>query len=452
MNIRQALKEKDEEAIQQFCSERRPREVAESLSELGTKEIKVFLLMTDHHTRADLFEELEENLQQELIKALPLRRFAEIVTFMAHDRRADLVATLPKQLRRRLLPALAHAEREDIRRLASYPDQSAGAVMTSDYMTLPPHLTVKQAIEQLRVQALDRETIYTSYIVDRERKLQGVLSLRDLVLTSPRAKIASIMHREVIYGNVDDDQEEVAKKIQKYDLLALPIVDVEGRLAGIVTYDDAADIISQEYTEDIEKLMAITGPHKVGGYLDKGAFSHFQNRVFWVLSLAIVGLVSGYIIHTFEATLSHAIILALYLPMVADTGGNVGSQSAAVVIRALSLGEVSLQHFFRVLWKECRISLQLALVLALFAYAKVYFLSQASTIPPGLSLELVALAIALALAAQAVSSALIGASLPMLATRFGLDPAVVASPALTTIVDATGLLIYFMTAKAMLGL
>ncbi|MDR3073636.1 MAG: magnesium transporter, partial [Deltaproteobacteria bacterium] len=282
--------------------------------------------------------------------------------------------------------------------------------------------------------------------------LLGFVSLRDLILAKPSALLEDCMHTEVIFASVDEDQEHAARKIQKYDLIALPVLTGDGVLAGIITHDDAMDVISQEHQEDLEKFMAIKGGHESGAYLRTSSWVHFKNRAYWVVVLALLGLVSGLIIHGFEDALTSMIILALYMPMVADTGGNTGSQSATLVVRALALGEISSKDALKVLFKELKVSVLLALTLAALSFAKVKFLSAGADIPLGVSLDKIACTIALALGIQVITATLIGAALPIGAAKMRLDPAVVASPALTTIVDITGLLIYFGTAKILLGL
>jgi magnesium transporter len=323
--------------------------------------------------------------------------------------------------------------------------------MSTDYAVLRPELTALQAIEQIRLQAPSKETIYYIYVIDENRKLIGFVSLKDLITAKPNQLVREIMHPDVICAHVNDDQEVVARLIEKYDLIAIPVVDENGVLVGIVTHDDAIDIIRQEQTEDMEKLMAIAGSHEITDYLRTPWWKHFNNRVYWVAALAILGLFSGMIIHSFETTLVNLLILALYMPMIADTGGNTGSQSATVIVRALALGQIQPKDFLRVLFKELKIALAIAIVLGVLSYVKVVFLSRNVEIPLGFSLSRIALAIAASLSLQVITATLIGAALPLLVARFKYDPAVVASPALTTIVDITGLLIYFSTARFLLG-
>jgi magnesium transporter len=312
-------------------------------------------------------------------------------------------------------------------------------------------MTVAEALEQIRVQAPTKETIYYIYVVDEAHRLIGFVSLKDLIMAKPTQLVREVMHEEVISVDVNEDQEPVARKIEKYDLLAIPVINGDRKLVGIITHDDAVDVIRQEQQEDIERFMAIGGRHEVGEYLKTSAWRHFRKRAYWIVGLAALGLISGLIIHGFEDTLTAMLILALYMPMVADTGGNTGSQSATVVVRALALGEILPRDVLKVLWKEFKISFLLALILGVLAFGKVLFLSQGSEIPIGHSLAGIGACIALALSLQVITATLIGALLPLGAAKMKWDPAVVASPALTTIVDITGLLIYFSTAKLLLG-
>ena len=324
--------------------------------------------------------------------------------------------------------------------------------MTSDYTTLSPNLTVEEAIQKLRREAPDKETIYYTYVVSTDRKLLGFVSLKDLIIANPVLRVDRIMHREIIYAHVDDDQEETAQKIANYDLLALPVINGQGVLVGIVTYDDAIDIIHQEHTEDMEKFMAIGGGHEAEVYMQTSSWGHFKNRCVWIVILAFLGLVSGFIVQSFEGLLLQFTILATFMPMLADTGGNTGSQSATLVVRALAMKEITPSDVPRVLLKEFFVALPLGLILATLAFWRVFLFAGNSKMPEGYSLLAVGAAVGIALGMQVVTSTLIGALLPLGAARLRLDPAVVASPALTTIVDITGLLIYFSIARLLLGI
>jgi magnesium transporter len=450
--LRELISENDIASIRKFCHSTHPGTVAELLDGLEIPEIWKILHMLDVSLRAEIFPCFDLNKQIELVSGESRKEMARLLEEMPPDDRVDLVQKLDETLRDEILPLVAKAEREDIRKLEAYEEGTAGAVMSTDYAVLRPDISISAALEQLRLQAPGKETIYYIYIVDEARKLIGFISLKDLIMAKPGLLIKDIMHTDVLKANVNDDQENVAGLIEKYDLIAIPSVNDSEAIVGIVTHDDALDIIRQEQTEDMEKLMAIAGSHEIGDYLDTPSWKHFSKRAYWIVGLAALGLVSGMIIHNFEATLMNMLLLALYMPMVADTGGNTGSQSATVVVRALALGQLRPRDFLKVIFKELKVSLLLALVLGLLSFGKVIFLSRNSEIPAGYSLGGIASAIALALSLQVVTATLIGAILPLLAAKFKQDPAVVASPALTTVVDITGLLIYFTTVKIILGI
>ncbi len=450
--IRELLAEGNFEELRAFCEAGHPGVVAEFLSALPADEAWEALRHAGIERRAEVFAHLDEELQSDIVDAVSRGEVAQLISEMPHDDRVDLIKRMTDETREAILPALAQAEREDIRRLIAYREGSAGAAMTSDYATLAPNLTVSEAIERLRREAPDRETIYYTYVVDDQRKLLGFVSLKDLIVARAGRRISDLMHEEVISATVDDDQETAARRIQKYDLIALPVIDAGGMLVGIITHDDAIDIITQEQTEDMEKLMAIAGSHEVGVYLRTPAWEHFRNRGYWVVKLAVLGIFSGMVIHNFEHALTQLLILALYMPMLADTGGNTGSQAATVVVRALALGEILPRDAFRVLSKEFQVAIMMALVLGTLAFGKVLFLTHMFSVDTGgFHLTAIATCIGLALSMQVLSATLIGALLPLGAARMKLDPAIVASPALTTAVDITGLLIYFTTARLLLG-
>lgn len=428
-----------------------PAEMADFVAALDDADVWRFLSAIPQQQSAEIFSHFDLDRQVELASGANRQAIARMLEELPHDDRADLVQRLDPQVAEQILPLVARAEREDIRKLASYAEATAGALMSSDYATLRPDMTVSQSLEQVRVQAPTRETIYYIYVVDEGQRLIGFVSLKDLILARPTQLVRDVMHGEVISADVGEDQEPVARRIEKYDLLAIPVTNGDRKLVGIITHDDALDVIRQEQQEDIERFMAIGGRHEVGEYLKTPAWQHFRKRAYWIVGLAVLGLVSGLIIHGFEDTLTAMIILALYMPMVADTGGNTGSQSATVVVRALALGEVLPRDVLRVLWKELKISSLLALILGVLSFGKVLFLSRGSEIPVGHSLAGIGVCIAMALSLQVITATLIGAILPLGAARMKWDPAVVASPALTTIVDITGLLIYFGTAKMLLG-
>ena len=427
-----------------------PAEFADFIVALEDADVWRLLGAISEQQAADIFSHFDLYRQVELASGTHRKAMAEMLEKLPHDDRADLVRRLDPQVAEQILPLVAFVEREDIRKLASYEEGTAGGLMSSDYATLRPDITLAQALEQVRIQAPTRETIYYIYVVDQNHKLIGLVSLKDLILGKPGQLVGDISYEEVISVDVGLDQEAVARTIEKYDLLAIPVTNGDHKLVGIITHDDAIDVIRQEQQEDIEKLMAIRGSHMAGEYLRTSSFQHFRNRVVWVVILGVFGLVSGLIVQNSEGLLINFAILIAFVPMLADTGGNTGSQSATLVVRALALGEVEPKHVLRVLFKEFKVSSMLALVLAGVAFGRVMLLGGGSTMPEGTSLAWVGLSISIALGLQVVTATLIGAMLPLFAAKLKLDPALVASPALTTIVDITGLLLFFGIAKLLL--
>lgn len=450
--LRELIAEGDEARLNEFCLATHPASIAEFLSGLTTEEVHTVLSQIEAQTRSMIFGYLDMDHQLTLADVMNRSELADIVSYMSHDERVDFIKKLPEEKALNLMPAIAQAEREDIRKLASYPEGTAGAVMTSDYARLSPNHTVEDAIATLRREAPDRETIYYAYVIDGNRKLAGFVSLKDLIVARSNQKVEDIMHPEVIFAHVDEDQEEVARKIEKYDLIAIPVVDGGGLLVGIVTHDDAFDILREEQTEDLERIMGLTGAVQEEDYLSVPYYVHFKRRAVWVVALAALSFVSGFIFQSFADTLGTMLILAFFMPMLVATGGNTGSQSATVVIRALALQQIQAGDLLEVLWKELRISLMLSGVLVVVALIRILLESPDSGSAGAFSLTQVATVVGLALGLQVISSTLIGALLPLVASKFKMDPAVVASPALTTMVDITGLLIYFGTAKIMLGI
>ncbi len=381
--------------------------------------------------------------QLNLFKGTSQKRFAKLFEYMPSDNRADFFQHLTQQEQSLLMPYLSKKVREDVIVLSAYPPETAGGIMNTDFATVQKNMRCDEAIEKVRSDSPSKKTVYYIYVVDAEQKLQGFVTLKDLIMAEPHQSVAQVLHTDYVFAYVDEDRERVAQKIEKYDLVAIPIINKENQLVGIVTHDEAIDVIRAEHSEDMQKFMGIAQANEAFDYLGTSTWKHFKKRVVWIVSLAVVGIISGVIIHSYENALQKLLILALYMPMVADTGGNSGSQAATVVVRALALGQITLRNWFKILWKEARISLLLAICLGFLAYGKVMFLSWETDIPAAYSLQLIAFMISIALSLQVVSATVIGAGLPLLVKRFGGDPAVAASPAITTVVDITGLLIYF---------
>ncbi len=450
--IREMLAANNLDALSSLVAEAHARTVADCISDLDPDERWRVLAALPLESRAAIVAELEPDVQDELVERADRREVAAVLERMAPDDRADLVGRLNERVREELLPLLNKAAREDVRRLLAQVPGTVGAIMNTDFAALRPDMTAAAAIAELRVQAPRKETIYYAYVVDDVGRLIGFVSLKDLILASPQARVSDVMHGDVLRVTADDTEEAAAKIVQEYDLLALPVVDAERRIVGIVTHDDVADAIRREVTEDFARLGAVSPPKGDEEYMTTSAWRHFNRRVYWIVGLAAAGLISGMVIHGFEDALTSLVILAFYMPMVADTGGNVGSQAATVVVRALAVGEISAGNWWRVVLKEATVGLLLCTLLGALAFVKVLFLSQGTELPSGFTLIQIAWVISIALSIQTVTSTIVGAGLPILARSLRLDPAVVSTPALTTIVDITGLLIYFTTARALLHL
>ena len=419
-------------------------EVAELLEKLESDYDRIDVMSQFPIDRqALILADLPVTVQLSLFNAMSRKAFATIFEQMPTQSQVDFFQVLSKKAQTEILPFLSKSVRENILRLSAYPPDTAGGIMSLDYASVFERMTCAEAIAKVRADAPSKKLVYYAYVVNDEQTLLGFVTLKDLIMADPAQMIADVVHREFVFAYVDEDREEVAKKIEKYDLIAIPVVNRQMQLMGVVTHDEAIDIIRAEHTEDLEKFMGIAQRDTELNYLETSSWKHFQKRVTWVVTLAAVGIISGMIIHNYEKALEKMLILALYMPMVADTGGNVGSQAATVIVRALALGEFSVREWLKVIWKETKVSSLLALCLGVLAFAKVLFLSWETEIPAEYSLVKIAFVISLALSFQVITATLIGAALPLIVKAFGGDPAVAASPAITTVVDITGLLIYF---------
>lgn len=366
------------------------------------------------------------------------------------DDAVRLLRKLPPKRRADINASIAADRRAEFANLAGYSEDAAGGLMNSRYADLEPSVTCGDAIRQLAAEH-GAETIYVAYVVDDDHTLLGCVGLRDLLSAPAQARVADIMTTDVETVAVDLPAEAAARKLSSSGYTTLPVIDRDGRLIGIISYDDAFRLLESEASEDMERFAALTGATD-SDYLDVPIWNDFLRRAPWIFGLAVAGLMAGYIVHVYENALDTLVILALYMPMVADTGGNVGTQTSGLLIRSIATGHIAAGAGLRVLWRELRVSILLATMLFGFAWLKVMFLSNSADVPEGLTLEMIALAIGLAIAVQAVVSAVIGALLPLIAIVTRQDPAVMAGPALTTIVDTTGLLMYFTITTWVLGI
>lgn len=427
-------------------------DVAEFMEEKSIDEVMEFLRKLDIEDQGRIFSDFSQAVQLKLFHALDRRSFARIFAHMFSDIRADLYQELTKQEQIELLPYLDKLVREDVIILSAYPPETAGGIMTTNFATIFADMTAAEALAKIRKDAPTKDMIYYIYVVDNSMVMKGLVTLKDLVMHDPKEKVLEMINEFFVYAEVNEDREEVAQKIEKYDLVAIPVLNSLNQLVGIVSHEEAIDIIRAEQAEDFEKFGGIMTSENDDEYLQTSSFHHFKKRVVWLVSLAAVGILSGMIINAYQGVLESFIILAMYMPMMASTGGNTGSQAATVVIRSLSLGEIQDSDWRKIVFKEMKISFMLSVSVAVLTYLKIAFLSFHAILPSGFSMEYIAFTISFAIAIQVITSAVIGASLPLIVRRLGGDPAVVASPAISTIVDITGLLIYFTVASYTLHL
>ena len=401
------------------------------------QEILVFRLLPKAMA-AEVFAYLEED-QEKLIGALSDKELREVLDELYLDDTVDLIEDLPANLVSRILRNTDASTRSQINQLLNYPKDSAGSLMTTEFVYLHPNNTVEESFARIRKVGLDKETVYTCYVT-AGRVLQGVVTVKRLLMSAYETKISDIMETNVLSVGTHEDKEDVAQMFSKYDLTALPVVDGEDRLVGIITVDDAMDVMEEEATEDIEKMAAILPTDKP--YFQTGVVETWKHRIPWLLLLMISATFTGTILGFFEEALAANAALTLFIPMLMDTGGNSGGQASVTIIRAMSLGDVEFRDVFKVIWKELRVSLLCALTLGVLVFVKVIFLDQKGPV--------VALVVALSIFLTIVIAKLVGCTLPMLAKRLGFDPAVMASPFITTVVDALSLLVYFAVATHLL--
>ncbi len=450
--IAELLRKKKFDFLREFISEMHEKEAADYLSSLSPSDIWKILNLFDAHKRADVFSYMDMDVQVKMISGGLKRHVLDLLTPMSTDDRADLFQHLDKHVADKLLTYLPSRERADVLHLTSYEEGTAGALMSSDFVALHENDTVASAIKTIRKIAPGKETVYYTYILNDSGVLLGFLSLRKLILSKPQVLVREIMKTDVIVVAATDDQEKASNLINDYDLIAIPVVNSDNKMLGIITYDDAIDIIREEQTEDMERLMAISGPVEEKPYLDIGILTHFRKRVVWVVILGFFGILTGMIIQGFQKTLETLIVLTFYMPLLNAAGGNTGSQSATVVLRSLALDQLKPGDIFRVLKKEFVISALLALCLGIITFLRVHLLTAPDQIGAEFTLLSVATVIALALSIQVVWSTLFGAIIPIIAVKVKIDPAVFSSPALSTIVDMGGVVIYFSIAKMILGI
>lgn len=417
-------------------------DIATFIEELDSEKTVVVFRMLPKELASDVFACLEVDKQEHIINSITDYELGTIVDDLFVDDAVDMLEEFPANVVKRVLKNARPDTRKLINQFLNYPENSAGSIMTAEYVGLKQSMTVEQAFAYIRKNGVDKETIYTCYVMDAKRRLEGVVTVKDLLMNPYGEIIGNIMDTHVIKAFTTEDQEEVADSFQKYDLLSLPVVDHEERLVGIVTVDDVVDVMEQEATEDFEKMAAMLPSEKP--YLKTGVFQLAKNRIAWLLILMISSMITGGILAKYEAAFAVIPLLVTFIPMLTDTGGNAGSQSSTMIIRGMAVGEIEPGDLFKVLWKELRVGIIVGAILGFVNYIRLVILY------PGR--EMLCLTVVLSLMVTVVIAKTIGCVLPIAAKVFHMDPAIMAAPLITTIVDAVSLIIYFQLACSLLGL
>ncbi len=445
------LREKRFGEVREILMTLNPVDIAQILTEVGETDLTLLFRLLPKELAAEAFVEMDNDQQEYLISAFNDRELKEVLDELYVDDAVDLIEEMPAGVVKRILRHTNAEMRKDINQLLRYPKDSAGSIMTTEYVDLKKHMTVAQSFERIRRIGPDKETIYTCYVTDENRKLIGLISVKELLLADSSQMIEEIMETNITYVSTVDDQEDVAHIFDRYDFLAVPVVDGEGRLVGIVTVDDAIDVLQEENTEDIAKMAAVVPSED--SYLKTSVFTHAKNRFFWLLFLMLSATITGSIIQKYESAFITIPILVAFVPMLMGTGGNCSSQSSTMVIRGLALGEIRFKDFFKVFFKEFRIALLTGGALALVNAARVYLMyGHNQEVLSQVGIGRLALISGLSLIGTVTLAKCIGCILPMLAKKCRLDPAIMAAPLLSTILDTCSVLIFFNIAKALLGL
>ncbi len=443
------------EIILELINEKKYSEAREELLKLNSVDIATLLEEVDNKKNMlvlfrllpkdieiDVFSYMSNDMQQYIIQSITHEEMTTIIDQLYFDDVIDLLEEMPANIVKKILLNTDEKKRKLINQFLKYEEDSAGSIMTIEFVDLKKEMTVEQAIERIRKIGVDKQTINTCYVIDKNRKLEGITSIRRLILSNKDVLIKDIMKENYVSINTFDDQEYVASQFKKYDLVSMPVVDKEHRLVGIITIDDIVDIIDQENTEDFHKMAAMEPSEEE--YLKTGVFELAKHRIIWLLVLMISATFTGNIIRKSEDVLQSVVILASFIPMLMDTGGNSGSQSSTLVIRGLALGEIKLKDIFKVMWKEFRVSVVVGIALSVVNFLRVYFIEKVSF--------MVSITVCISLFFTVVLAKVVGGILPIVAKKLKLDPAIMASPLITTIVDAVALLIYFGIAKILLGI
>ncbi len=419
-----------------------PADAAALLEAMPETRMPLLFRLMPKELAADAFAYMDGDNQELLIRGFSEKELDEVMEQLFLDDTVDMIEEMPANVVKRILRHVDADTRKMINQVLNYPKDSAGSIMTMEYVDLKRNMTVEQAFERIRATGVEKETVYTCYVTGTRRKLEGIVTVKDLLLSPKTELISNIMETNVKFVFTHTDQEEVARELSKYDFLAIPVVDNEERLVGIVTVDDAIDVIQEEATEDIEKMAAISPSDKP--YMKNGILAIWKQRAPWLLILTISATFTSAIISSYETALASVVVLTSFIPMLMDTGGNSGSQASITIIRSLSLGEIKYADVPRIILKEAGVALLCGITLAVVNFAKLLLIDRVSL--------LIAAVVCVTLLAVMLVANLVGTLLPILAKRLGFDPAVMASPFITTIVDAVALIIYFNIAKVLLGI
>lgn len=442
MHIIELINNKNFSQIKNELADMQEADIAEIINELDNKESLLMFRLLNKEMATEVFSHLSPNKRSEISVQIRENELKAILEDLYFDDMIDYLEEMPASFVKRILNTTGEVKRKLINQFLNYPDNSAGSIMTIEYVRLKSGMTVEAAMNHIRKTARDKETVYTCYVTNKNRELEGIVSLKDLVLAQPDHLIRDIMNSSnIIYVTTMSDQEEVAELFKKYDLLAVPVVDGENRLVGIITIDDIVDVIDQENTEDFYKMAAIQ-PSEVG-YLSERVLTLARKRILWLLILMISATISGNIIKRYDDLLQSMVILAVFIPRLMDTGGNAGSQSSTIVIRSIALGEIRTRDIFRVLWKEIKVSTIVGIALGAFNFIQMLMFGYGDL--------WLALAVSLAIFITVITAKVIGGALPLVARVIGIDPALMASPLITTIADAVALICYFAIATRLIG-
>lgn len=433
--------------LKEILIDMNPADIGDLMEKLPRESLPLVYRILPKELATDVFVYIDSDTQELLISTFSDSELKEVIDDLYIDDTVDMIEEMPASVVKRILKHADPEMRIEINKILKYPKDSAGSVMTTEYVDLKKNVTVEDAFLRIRRTGVDKETVYTCYVTDENRKLIGLVTVKDLLMADYQEKINDIMETNIIYVNTSDDQEYVANMFTKYDFLAIPVVDAERRLVGIVTFDDAMDVMQDETTEDIEKMAAISPTDKP--YLKMSAVEIWKKRIPWLLVLMISATFTGMIISSFEEALASFVVLTSFIPMLMDTGGNTGSQASVTIIRSLSLGDIEFKNLPRVMWKEFRVSILCGCTLAAANFVKLLTLDKYLLGNDQITVA-VAAVVCLTLVLTVVCAKLIGCILPMLAKKLGFDPAVMASPFITTIVDAISLVLYFRIATTFL--